>query len=209
MNKVLKTDEVDKIKEDPDDKKEENNVSLDESMNKYDSDEESYKKLDEEEDYKDEQEPEGNNINKNTLNDEEDLDIGSVISKIKDFDNNVFKYEHLAFQDNYIIDEIKSFNAQKNYKMNSLQELFLKVLQQFSFEEFNQCLFYSEVFIYLLKKTFFMLKNTGPNDELINIFNIIQRFAAQIISKNNKYLNMKNKLSISEDDHLATNRFCY
>ena len=200
MNKVLKTDEVDKIKEDPDDKKEENNVSLDESMNKYDSDEESYKKLDEEEDYKDEQEPEGNNINKNTLNDEEDLDIGSVISKIKDFDNNVFKYEHLAFQDNYIIDEIKSFNAQKNYKMNSLQELFLKVLQQFSFEEFNQCLFYSEVFIYLLKKTFFMLKNTGPNDELINIFNIIQRFAAQIISKNNKYLNMKNKLSISEED---------
>ena len=200
MNKVLKTDEVDKIKEDPDDKKEENNVSLDESMNKYDSDEESYKKLDEEEDYKDEQEPEGNNINKNTLNDEEDLDIGSVISKIKDFDNNVFKYEHLAFQDNYIIDEIKSFNAQKNYKMNSLQELFLKVLQQFSFEEFNQCLFYSEVFIYLLKKTFFMLKNTGPNDELINIFNIIQRFAAQIISKNNKYLNMKNKLSISEDE---------
>ncbi len=200
MNKALKTDEVDKIKEDPDDKKEENNVSLDESMNKYDSDEESYKKPDEEEDYKDEQEPEGNNINKNTLNDEEDLDIGSVISKIKDFDNNVFKYEHLVFQDNYIIDEIKSFNAQKNYKMNSLQELFLKVLQQFSFEEFNQCLFYSEVFIYLLKKTFFMLKKTGPNDELINIFNIIQRFAAQIISKNNKYLNMKNKLSISEDD---------
>ena len=200
MNKALKTDEVDKIKEDPDDKKEENNVSLDESMNKYDSDEESYKKPDEEEDYKDEQEPEGNNINKYTLSDEEDLDIGSVISKIKDFDNNVFKYEHLAFQDNYIIDEIKSFNAQKNYKMNSLQELFLKVLQQFSFEEFNQCLFYSEVFIYLLKKTFFMLKNTGPNDELINIFNIIQRFAAQIISKNNKYLNMKNKLSISEDD---------
>ena len=45
MNKVLKTDEVDKIKEDPDDKKEENNVSLDESMNKYDSDEESYKIL--------------------------------------------------------------------------------------------------------------------------------------------------------------------
>ena len=111
MNKALKTDEVDKIKEDPDDKKEENNVSLDESMNKYDSDEESYKKLDEEEDYKDEQEPEGNNINKYTLNDEEDLDIGSVISKIKDFDNNVFKYEHLAFQDNYIIDEIKSFNV--------------------------------------------------------------------------------------------------
>ena len=191
--------EVDQAKENLDDKKEEN---LDESINKYDSDEESYKKPDEDEEYKDEPELEDNPIEKIKLNDEEDLNIGSVISKIKDFDNNVFKYEHLIYQDNYIIEEIKAFNSQKNYKMNSLQELFLKVLQQFTFDEINQCLFYSEVFIYLLKKTFYMLKNTGPNDELINIFNIIQRFAAQLISKNIKYLNIKepNKINIGANE---------
>ena len=137
--------------------------------------------------------------------DEEELNIGSVISKIKDFDNNVFKYEHLSYQDSYIIDEIKSFNSQKNYKINSLQELFLKVIQQFAFEDINQCLFYSEVFIYLLKKTFYILKNTGPNDELINIFNTIQRFAAQIISKNIKYILQKkdSNLNLNEINSLC------
>ena len=191
--------DVDQVKENFDDKKEEN---LDESINKYDSDEESYKKPDEDEELKDEPELDGNPLEKIKLNDEEDLNIGSVISKIKDFDNNVFKYEHLIYQDNYIIEEIKAFNSQKNYKMNSLQELFLKVLQQFTFDEINQCLFYSEVFIYLLQKTFYMLKNTGPNDELINIFNIIQRFAAQLISKNIKYLNIKdpNKINIGANE---------
>ena len=190
MSKPLDNIDLDQVKEDIDERKEEN---LDESINKYDSDEESYKKPDEDEEYKDEPELEKNPKESNINSDEEDLNIGSVISKIKDFDNNVFKYEHLVYQDTYIIDEIKAFNSQKNYKINSLQELFLKVLQQFSFEDINQCLFYSEVFIYLLKKTFFMLKNSGPNDELINIFNLIQRFAAQIISKNIKYLNTKSQ----------------
>ena len=198
MNKPIGNIEQEQAKEDIDDRKEDN---LDDSINKYDSDEESYKKPEEDEDYKDEPEEKNSKV-KNENNEEEDLNIGSVISKIKDFDNNVFKYEHLSYQDNYIIDEIKAFNSQKNYKINSLQELFLKVLQQFSFEDINQCLFYSEVFIYLLKKTFFMLKNSGPNDELINIFNIIQRFAAQIISKNIKYLNIKScaKLNLDFDD---------
>ena len=202
MNKALTSEELFQAKEDTDDKKEDLNNSLNESINKYDSDEESYKKPEEDEDYKDDPEIEGNMKFKEIKNEEDDLNIGSVISKIKDFDNNVFKYEHLTYQDNLIIEEIKLFNSQKNYKMNSLQELFLKVNQQFSFEDINQCLFYNEVFIYLLKKTFFMLKNNGPNDELINIFNIIQRFAAQIISKNIKYLNIKdsNKLGINEDN---------
>ena len=201
MNKAIKKNELDLEKEDVEDRKDENNNYLDDSINKYDSDEEKYKKQDEEEEYKDEQEIEGNTKTKE-INGEEDLNIGSVISKIKDFDNNEFKYEHLSYQDNFIIEEIKAFNSQKNYKMNSLQELFLKVIQQFSFEDINQCLFYSEVFIYLLKKTFFMLKNNGVNDELINIFNIVQRFAAKIISKNIKYLNIKvpNKINIKEDD---------
>ena len=202
MNKASTLQELSQAKEDIDDKKEELNNSLDESINKYDSDEENYKKPEEDEDYKDDQELEGNIKLKEIKNDEEDLSIGSVISKIKNFDDNVFKYEHLSYQDNFVIDEIKAFNSQKNYKMNSLQQLFLKVLQKSSYEDISQCLFYSEVFIYLLKKTFFMLKNNGPNDELINIFNIIQRFAAQIISKNIKYLNIKdsNKLDINEDD---------
>ena len=202
MNKASTLQELSQAKEDIDDKKEELNNSLDESINKYDSDEENYKKPEEDEDYKDDQELEGNIKLKEIKNDEEDLSIGSVISKIKNFDDNVFKYEHLSYQDNIVIEEIKAFNSQKNYKMNSLQQLFLKVLQKSSYEDISQCLFYSEVFIYLLKKTFFMLKNNGPNDELINIFNIIQRFAAQIISKNIKYLNIKdsNKLDINEDD---------
>ena len=201
MNKALDLNEIDQAKEDVEDKKDENNNSLDDSINKYDSDEENYKKQEDEEEYKDEQEVEGN-IKIKEINKEEDLNIGSVISKIKDFDNNEFKYEHLSYQDNFIIGEIKAFNSQKNYKMNSLQELFLKVIQQFSFEDISQCLFYSEVFIYLLKKTFFMLKNNGINDELINIFNIIQRFAAKIILKNIKYLNIKepNKINIKEDE---------
>ena len=201
MNKAIKKNELDVEKDDVEDRKDENNNSLDDSINKYDSDEEKYKKQDEEEEYKDEQEIEGNTKTKE-INGEEDLNIGSVISKIKDFDNNEFKYEHLSYQDNFIIEEIKAFNSQENYKMNSLQELFLKVIQQFSFEDINQCLFYSEVFIYLLKKTFFMLKNNGVNDELINIFNIVQRFAAKIISKNIKYLNIKvpNKINIKEDE---------
>ena len=201
MNKALDLNEIDQAKEDVEDKKDENNNSLDDSINKYDSDEENYKKQEDEEEYKDEQEIEGN-IKIKEINKEEDLNIGSVISKIKDFDNNEFKYEHLSYQDYFIIGEIKAFNSQKNYKMNSLQELFLKVIQQFSFEDINQCLFYSEVFIYLLKKTFFMLKNNGINDELINIFNIIQRFAAKIILKNIKYLNIKepNKINIKEDE---------
>ena len=148
MNKPIDNIEQEQAKEDIDDRKEDN---LDDSINKYDSDEESYKKPEEDEDYKDEPEEKNSKV-KNENNEEEDLNIGSVISKIKDFDNNVFKYEHLSYQDNYIIDEIKAFNSQKNYKINSLQELFLKVLQQFSFEDINQCLFYSEVFIYLLKK---------------------------------------------------------
>ena len=176
MNKPIDNIEQEQAKEDIDDRKEDN---LDDSINKYDSDEESYKKPEEDEDYKDEPEEKNSKV-KNENNEEEDLNIGSVISKIKDFDNNVFKYEHLSYQDNYIIDEIKAFNSQKNYKINSLQELFLKVLQQFSFEDINQ----------------------GPNDELINIFNIIQRFAAQIISKNIKYLNIKScaKLNLDFDD---------
>ena len=200
MNKVTKQIN----QEDIDDKKEENNVSLDESINKYDSDEESYKKPEEDEEIKDEQDIEINMEDKCEKNDNEDLNIGSVISKIKDFDNNAFKYEHLSYQDNYIIDEIKSFNSQKDYKINSLQELFLKVIQQTNFDDINQCLFYSEVFIYLLKKTFYMLKNTGPNDELINIFNIIQRFAAQIISKNIKYLQEKKEQNSSEINSLCS-----
>ena len=206
MKKALETSKQEQDKEDLDDKKDENNVSLDESINKYDSDEESYKKPEEEEDIKDEQDMEINMEDKCVKDDEEELNIGSVISKIKDFDNNVFKYEHLSYQDSYIIDEIKSFNSQKNYKINSLQELFLKVIQQFIFEDINQCLFYSEVFIYLLKKTFYMLKNTGPNDELINIFNTIQRFAAQIISKNIKYILQKkdSNLNLNEINSLCS-----
>ena len=202
MKKEIESVELAKQKEEVDEKKEEINNSLDESINKYDSDEESYKKPEEDEEYKDDQEIVGNMKEKDINNKEEDLNIGSVISKIKDFDNNVFKYEHLTYQDNYIIDEIKAFNSNQNYKMNSLQNLFLKILEHFSYEDINQCLFFSEIFIYLLKKTFFMLKNTGPNEELINIFNIIQRFAAQIISKNVKYLNIKepNKLNIEESD---------
>ena len=123
MNKAIKKNELDVEKEDVEDRKDENNNYLDDSINKYDSDEEKYKKQDEEEEYKDEQEIEGNTKTKE-INGEEDLNIGSVISKIKDFDNNEFKYEHLSYQDNFIIEEIKAFNSQKNYKMNSLQELF-------------------------------------------------------------------------------------
>ena len=194
MNKDIEPNDIETKKEIIEDKKDDNiNASLDESMNKYDSDEESYANLEEEEEYKEENESdETNQKNKMEKHSEEDLNIGSVISKIKDFDNNVFNYEHLAYQDNYIIDEIKNFNSEKNYKINSLQQLFLKVLQQFTFDDINQCIFYNEVFIYLLKKTFFMLKNNGPNDELINIFNIIQRFSAQLTSKNIFYLNSKN-----------------
>ena len=44
MKKALETSKHEQDKEDLDDKKDENNVSLDESINKYDSDEESYKK---------------------------------------------------------------------------------------------------------------------------------------------------------------------
>lgn len=190
MNKAIKPIDIEPEKEVIEDKKDENNISLDESMNKYDSDEESYKNPEEEEDDKedlDEEETKSSNLK----NDTDNLDIGSVISKIKDFDNKMFKYDHLLYQDNYIIDEIKFFNSEKTYKINSLQQLFLKVLQQFSYEDIHQCLFYNEVFIYLLKKTFYMLKNNGANDELINVFSIIQKFSAQLISKNIKYLNPK------------------
>ena len=152
MNKDIEPIDIENTKENAEEKTNDNNASLDESMNKYDSDEESYQKPDEEDDYKEDTEMEESIKNKNSKNSEEDLNIGSVISKIKDFDNNAFKYEHLLYQDNYIIDEIKSFNAETNYKVNSLQQLFLKVLQQLSFEDIHQSLFYNEVFIYLLKK---------------------------------------------------------
>ena len=194
MNKAIEPIDIENTKEISDDKKDDNNISLEESINKYDSDEESYHKPDEDDDYKDDTETEELIKNKISKNSEEELNIGSVISKIKDFDNNVFKYEHLLYQDNYIIKEIKSFNKEKDYKVNSLQQLFLKVLKQFSFDDIHQCLFYNEVFIYLLKKTFYMLKNNGPNDELINIFNIIQRFSAQLLSKNIIYLNPKEQI---------------
>ena len=206
MKKAIEPIDIENTKDIIEEKKEDNNVSLDESMNKYDSDEESYQKPDEEDDYKEDQEQDEPNIkNKNSKDSPEDLNIGSVISKIKDFDNNIFKYEHLLYQDNYIIDEIKSFNKEKNYKVNSLQQLFLKVLQQFSFDDIHQCIFYNEVFIYLLKKTFYLLKNNGPNDELINIFNIIQRFSAQLLSKNIIYLNLKeqNKNKINKNDIIS------
>ena len=204
MNKEIESMELEASKEISNDKKDDNNSSLDESINKYDSDEESYQKPEEEEEYKEEQEleEESNQDNEFQKNRSEILNIGSVISKIKDFDNNVFKFEHLIYQDNYIIEEIKSFNIEKNYKINSLQQLFLKIIQQFSFDDINQCLFYNEVFIYLLKKTFYMLKNNGPNDELINIFNIIQRFSAQLLGKNILFLNQKesNKKKINHND---------
>ena len=106
MNKALDIKEIDQAKEDVEDKKDENNNSLDDSINKYDSDEENYKKQEDEEEYKDEQEIEGN-IKIKEINKEEDLNIGSVISKIKDFDNNEFKYEHLSYQNNFIIEELK------------------------------------------------------------------------------------------------------
>ena len=206
MNKDIEPIDIDTTKEINEDRKDDNNASLDESMNKYDSDEESYQNPEEDDDYKEDVETEDahlkNKIQKNSV---EDLNIGSVISKIKDFDNNVFNYEHLLYQDNYIIDEIKLFNSEKNYKINSLQQLFLKVLQQFSFDDIHQCLFYNEVFIYLLKKTFYMLKNNGTNDELINIFNIIQRFSAQLISKNIIYLKPKeqNKNKVNKTDIMS------
>ena len=203
MNRDIESINIENTKDIIEEKKDDNNISLDESMNKYDSDEESYQKPDEEDDYKeDPDQDEPNPKIKNIEDPPEDLNIGSVISKIKDFDNNVFKYEHLQYQDNYIIDEIKSFNMEKNYKVNSLQQLLLKVLQEFSFDDIYQCIFYNEVFIYLLKKTFYMLKNNGPSDELINIFNIIQRFSAQLLSKNIIYLNLKeqNKNKINKND---------
>ena len=106
MNKALTSEELFQAKEDTDDKKEDLNNSLNESINKYDSDEESYKKPEEDEDYKDDPEIEGNMKFKEIKNEEDDLNIGSVISKIKEFDNNVFKHEHLTYQDNLIIDEI-------------------------------------------------------------------------------------------------------
>ena len=99
MNKPIDNIEQEQAKEDIDDRKEDN---LDDSINKYDSDEESYKKPEEDEDYKDEPEEKNSKV-KNEKNEEEDLNIGSVISKIKDFDNNVFKYEHLSYQDNHIL----------------------------------------------------------------------------------------------------------
>ena len=34
----------------------------------------------------------------------------------------MFIYEHLLYQDNYIIEEIKNFNTEKDYKVNSLQQ---------------------------------------------------------------------------------------
>ena len=206
MNTDIEPIEIETSKEIIEDKKEENNISLDESMNKYDSDEESYEKP-EEEDYKEDpdQEEEPYQKNKISKNSPEDLNIGSVISKIKDFDNNVFIYEHLLYQDNYIIEEIKNFNTEKDYKVNSLQQLFLKVIQQFSFDDINQCLFYNEVFIYLLKKTFYMLKNNGTNDELINIFNIIQRFSAQLLGKSITFLNPKQNIKnkINQNDLIS------
>ena len=201
MIKATEQIDIETSKEMLDCGKDDNNNSLEESINKYDSDEESYQNQEEEE-FKEEPEEEPNQKNKISKNSPEDLNIGSVISKIKDFDNNVFKYEHLIYQDNYIIDEIKAFNIEKSYKTNSLQTLFLKVIQQFSFDDINQCLFYNEVFIYLLKKTFYMLKNNGANDELINIFNIIQRFSAQLLGKSILFLNSqqneKNKINQNE-----------
>ena len=203
MNKKIEPIDIEETNEYVEDKKEENNASLDESMNKYDSDEERYQKPEEEEDKDELEQDETNSKNENFKNDEEDLDIGSVISKIKDFDNKMFKYEHLLYQDNYIIDEIKSFNLDKNYKVNSLQQLFLKVMNQFSFDDINQNIFYNEVFIYLLKKTFYMLKNNGTNDEMINIFNIIQKFSALLLSKNIKYLNPKEQNQNNKNDIIS------
>ena len=116
MNKASTLQELSQAKEDIDDKKEDPNNSLDESINKYDSDEENYKKPEEDEDYKDDQELEGNIKLKEIKNDEEDLSIGSVISKIKNFDDNVFKYEHLSYQDNIVIEEIKNLTLKKIIK---------------------------------------------------------------------------------------------
>ena len=101
MIKATEQIDIEASKETLDCGKDDNNNSLEESINKYDSDEESYQNQEEEE-FKEEPEEEPNQKNKISKNSPEDLNIGSVISKIKDFDNNVFKYEHLIYQDNYI-----------------------------------------------------------------------------------------------------------
>ena len=72
MNKALTSEELFQAKEDTDDKKEDLNNSLNESINKYDSDEESYKKPEEDEDYKDDPEIEGNMKFKEIKNEEDD-----------------------------------------------------------------------------------------------------------------------------------------
>ena len=185
--------------------------SLDESMNKYDSDEESNKnqELDDDKDSIDD-----NEINKSEQSDEDseefpDLNIGSVISKIKDFDDYVFKYEHLPYKDQITIDAIKELN--NNREGNNILRLhttFVKLMQNFSSDDVDQCFFFSEVFLFLLKKTFFNLKNQGVTQELVNIFDITQRFAAELLSKNLNFINntkTQNKKNIVKNSNLCNN----
>ena len=166
-----------------------------EEINKYDSEEESQKnESDSESDNEKEIENEIEKISlqkkeKNNIFDSSQL-IGNFINSFSKEKKCLYEINNLKFYDEDLIKKINSDNIKEEENLNNI---LLEFNQEMVFDEVDKIIFYSDFFTFILKRMFILIKKNSINDEIINLFDLVNKISAQILKNILEFINKNNK----------------
>ena len=166
-----------------------------EEINKYDSDEESQKNESDSESEKEKEiENEIEKISqekkvKSELFDSSQL-IGNFINTLSKEKKCLYEINNLNFYDEDLIKKINSDNIKEEENLNNI---LLELNHEMIFDEVDKVIFYSDFFTFILKKMFILIKKHSINDEIINLFDLINKISAQILKNILEFINNNNK----------------
>ena len=168
-----------------------------EEINKYDSDEESQKiendsENENENDLETGLDLEENLENKNNKNDNFDYSE-TPANFLEIFSNQNFCFYEINDLNYYNDNLIKQINDIKGNEEENLNHILLELNKEILYDDEDKIYFYADFFLFLLKKIFILIKKKSINNEIVNLFDLVNKNSAQIIENIFEFLNKKTK----------------
>ena len=171
-----------------------------EEINKYDSDEESQKN---ESDSESEKEKEiKNEIDKISQQKKDKNEFFDSSQLVCNFINTLSKEKKCLYEMNnlnyYDEDLIKKINSENIKEEENLNNILLELNKDMTFDEVDKVIFYSDFFTFILKKMFILIKKNSINDEIINLFDLVNKISARLLKNILEFVNNKEKKNKKE-----------
>ena len=171
-----------------------------EEINKYDSDEESQKN---ESDSESEKEKEiKNEIDKISQQKKDKNELFDSSQLVCNFINTLSKEKKCLYEMNnlnyYDEDLIKKINSENIKEEENLNNILLELNKDMTFDEVDKVIFYSDFFTFILKKMFILIKKNSINDEIINLFDLVNKISARLLKNILEFINNKEKKNKKE-----------